>query len=130
MDAIDKMGGAVSAVEQGWMQQQIAQSSYRYQQQVESKERIVVGVNDFMTEEKSVRSVFSVDESARKNQVERLGQIKQERNSESVSSALKEIETAAKENTNLMPLILNAVENYVTLGEISQALKNVYGEYR
>ncbi|HLG34164.1 MAG TPA: methylmalonyl-CoA mutase family protein, partial [Bacteroidia bacterium] len=127
---IDKMGGAVSAIEQGYMQQQIAQSSYHYQQQVENKERIIVGVNDFVTEEKSSRDVFSVDESARKNQIEKLRHVKSERNPEKVSFALKEIETVARENKNLMPAILNAVENYVSLGEISQALKNVFGEYR
>jgi methylmalonyl-CoA mutase N-terminal domain/subunit len=130
ISGIDKMGGAVSAIEQGYMQQQIAQSSYRYQQQVESKEKIIVGVNDFVTEEKSSPSVFSVDDNVRKAQVEKLRQIKSERNMEKIFSCINEIETAARENKNLMPHILNAVENYVSLGEISLALKNVYGEYR
>ena len=127
---IDKMGGSVSAIEQGYMQQQIAQSSYRYQQQIENKERIIVGVNDFVTEEKSSKEVFTVDETARKTQIEKLKKIKEERNAEKIFASLKEIEIAARENKNLMPFILSTVENYATLGEISQALKNVYGEYR
>ncbi|MBK5284979.1 MAG: methylmalonyl-CoA mutase, partial [Bacteroidia bacterium] len=108
----------------------IAQSSYIHQLQVEKKEKIIVGVNDFVTEDKSLREIFSVDESARKNQIEKIRLIKQQRNSMKVTESLSEVETAAKENKNLMPVILNAVENYVTLGEISQALKNIFGEYR
>jgi methylmalonyl-CoA mutase N-terminal domain/subunit len=127
---IDKMGGSVSAIEQGYIQKEIANSSYRYQQQVENKEKIIVGVNDFVVEEKNQRQVFSVDESAAKIQKEKITKIKQERNAEKVSAALKEIEVCAKENRNLMPAIINAVESYATLGEISKAMKNVFGEHR
>jgi len=126
---IDKMGGAISAVEQGFIQQQIAQSSYIHQQQVEKKEKIIVGVNDFVTEVNFSKELFSVDESARKNQIEKIKLTKQQRNSVKVAESLSEIEQKAKENLNLIPVILNAVENYATLGEISQSLKNVFGEY-
>jgi methylmalonyl-CoA mutase N-terminal domain/subunit len=127
---IDKMGGSVSAIEQGYIQKEIANSSYRHQQQVENKEKIIVGVNDFTSEEKNQRQVFTVDESAGGMQKEKIKKIKQERDAQKVSSALKEIETCAKENRNLMPAIINAVESYATLGEISQAMKNVFGEHR
>ncbi len=130
IEKIDKMGGAVSAIEQGYIQKEIANSSYRHQQQVEKKERIIVGVNDYVIKEENQRQVFSVDESAAKIQKEKIKKVKQERDAQKASSALAEIETCAKENKNLMPAILNAVESYATLGEISQAMKNVFGEYR
>src|SRR5260221_6122539 len=130
IEKIDKMGGAVSAIEQGYIQKEIANSSYRHQQQVEKKDRIIVGVNDYVIKEENQRQVFSVDESAAKIQKEKIKKVKQERDAQKASSALAEIETCAKENKNLMPAILNAVESYATLGEISQAMKNVFGEYR
>ncbi|REK49549.1 MAG: methylmalonyl-CoA mutase [Bacteroidetes bacterium] len=127
---IDKMGGSVKAIEAGYIQNEIASASYRYQQSIEKAERILVGVNHFEIEEKPFDKIFSVDDSIRQVQIERIKQLKNERDEAAVSGCLAEIGNAAKEGANLMPLIIKGVEAYATLGEIADELRKVFGEYR
>lgn len=130
INEIDNMGGSVNAVENRWMQQQIAQSSYRYQKQVENKSRIVVGVNEFQTKEQGNTPVFKIDDSIRVRQTEALKKLREERNNEAVNTTLNNLSEAAKGTQNLMPFIIAAAESYATLGEIADRLRSVFGEYQ
>ena len=127
---IDAMGGAVTAVEQGFIQEEIARSAYEYQRQIESKEKIIVGVNKFTIDKELPIPGFKIDDSIRTVQSERLKQLRAERSTQNAEASLISIENAAKENTNLMPHVVAAVENKCTLGEIADVLRKVYGEYK
>ena len=129
IDKIDAMGGSVKAIEQDYMQQEIASSAYQYQNDIESGDRIIVGVNKFTQEELAATNVFRVDDSIRIHQMEKLDRLKAERNNNAVTLALQNLQQAAKGKQNLMPYILTAVECYATLGEISDTLRAVFGEY-
>ena len=130
LERIDRMGGALGAIESGFMQREIQESAYRYQQAVESGKRIVVGVNRFQAcEERRLRTV-RIEESVQQAQAERLRQLRAERDPSAVTRALRELESAAAGNDNVMPYILQAVEAYATLGEICAILRRVFGEYR
>lgn len=126
---IDSMGGAVKAIEAGFIQDQIAKSAYDYQKKVETKEEIVVGVNDFIEEEPPASELLKIDPILEREQVERLKALRERRDSSKSNAALSQIEQAAKEGKNLMPHILNAVESYATLGEIADSMRRVFGEY-
>ena len=130
IEQIDKMGGSVAAIESGFMQNKISQSAYAYQKAIESKEKIIVGVNEFTSMEQQDIPILTIDESIRKQQIESLQQLKLKRNSEKVNSCLTAIKNAATSDTNLMPLVIEAVENQCTLGEISDILRSVFGEYQ
>jgi methylmalonyl-CoA mutase N-terminal domain/subunit len=127
---IDGMGGAVNAIESGFMQNEIAHASYEYLQSIEKNERIIVGLNAYQMEEKTFDKYFVVDDSIRKVQADKLNVLKSERDADKTTAALAVIKAAAKENTNLMPGIIAAVENNATLGEISDVMRRVFGEYR
>ena len=127
---IDAMGGSVSAIEEGFMQHEIARSAYEYQRKIETGEKIIVGVNKFTGAENSNHSLFKVDDSIRSLQIEKLHEIKNKRDNKKVSSCLQNLKTAAEDGTNLMPHVIEAVENYCTLGEIADCLRNVFGEYK
>ena len=129
IDKIDAMGGAVTAIENGYIQQEIANASYQYQKEIEAGERVIVGVNKFTEDKGVITDVFNIDESIRKIQIDKINQLKIERNNETVSLALANLTQAAKSNQNLMPFIVTAVENYATLGEISDRLREIFGEY-
>lgn len=129
IDKIDAMGGSVNAIENGYIQQEIANASYQYQKEVESAERIIVGVNKFNQEVEGINDVLNIDESIRAIQTEKLNKLKAERNNVAVDQALQKLNEAAKSDQNLMPFILFAVEEYATLGEIADCLRNVFGEY-
>lgn len=129
IDKIDAMGGAVKAIEQDYIQQEIAASAYTYQQEVESGERIIVGVNKFEEAAQPPVNLFRVDDAIRQQQIEKLHQLKRERNNEEVAACLQNLKLAAKGDSNLMPFILTAVEAYATLGEIADTLREVFGEY-
>ncbi|MFI5158614.1 MAG: methylmalonyl-CoA mutase [Sphingobacteriales bacterium] len=129
IDKIDAMGGSVKAIEQDYIQQEIASSAYQYQNDIESGDRIIVGVNKFMQEEPAATNVFRVDDSIRIHQMEKLDRLKAGRNNNAVTHALQNLQQAAKGKQNLMPYILTAVECYTTLGEISDTLRVVFGEY-
>ena len=129
IEQIDAMGGSISAIESGFMQEQIAQSAYEYQQGIESGDQIIVGVNKFWSEEVTTPP-FKIDESIRTIQTERLNKLKESRNNEQVNQCLQQIKEAALGTANLMPLVIAAVENFCTLGEISDVLRRVFGEYK
>ena len=129
IDKIDAMGGSVNAIENGYIQQEIANAAYQYQVEVESAEKIIVGVNKFTQEKEGITDVLKIDETIRTIQMDKLNRLKSERNNEAVAMALKNLNEAAKSDQNLMPFILIAVEEYATLGEIADGLRNVFGEY-
>lgn len=127
---IDAMGGSVSAIEQGFMQQEIARSAFEYQKHIESNEKIIVGVNKFQSSEQQDAVIFKIDNSIGKRQAEKLTKYKSERNQQKVQEALDNIISVAKDGSNIMPVVIAAVENYCTLGEISDCLREVFGEHR
>ena len=127
---IDALGGSVAAIEQGFMQNEIARSAYQYQQKIETKEKIIVGLNKFQSEEKNSIPGFKVDDQIRAEQIQKLNSLKERRDREAVSNSLESIRQKAATNENLMPGVIEAVENYCTLGEIADSLRNVFGEYK
>jgi methylmalonyl-CoA mutase N-terminal domain/subunit len=129
IDKIDAMGGSVNAIENGYIQNEIAAAAYDYQVEIEEATRIIVGVNKFTQEKEGINDVFTIDESIRTIQSDKLQILKSERNNEAVEKALLNLSVAAKNTDNLMPFILSAVEEYATLGEIADVLRNVFGEY-
>ena len=129
IDQIDKMGGAVSAIERGYVQQEIQESAYAYQKAVEAGEQIVVGLNKFRDEEDPPRNLLRVDPGVMEYQVARLKQLKAERDHLSVAAAIEKVKECARGNDNLMPPIMEAVKRYATLGEICDTLREVFGEY-
>ena len=130
LDKIEKMGGAVKAIEKGYIQNEIAASAYQYQDRIEKKEKIIVGVNKFTVDEKTPENLFRVDDAIRQYQVDKLKKVKAQRNNDKAQDCLAKLEKAAKEDTNLMPFIVDACENYVSLGEISDAFRKVFGTYK
>jgi methylmalonyl-CoA mutase N-terminal domain/subunit len=127
---IDDIGGAVSAIEQGFQQREIQESAYRYQMDVESGRRIIVGVNRFQTEEPPIEGLLRVDPRVGERQAAKLARIRAERDNARVQACLQEIERAATGTTNMMPPIIAAVEAYTTIGEICGVLRRVWGEQR
>jgi methylmalonyl-CoA mutase N-terminal domain/subunit len=127
---IDKMGGAAKAIESGFIQQEIADSAYQYQKEIETKKRIIVGVNQFQMEEEPLRNILRIPPEVERTQKEKLARIKKERDSEKVRKALAALKTAAQGTNNVVPPILEAVKAYATVGEISDTLREVFGEYR
>ncbi len=129
IEKIDAMGGAVKAVEEGYIQEEIARSSYTFQKNMEEGKEIIVGVNQFKVEREEPVPIFKIDDSIRLVQIEKLKQLKAERDNAAVQSALAEVERCARENINLMPAVITAVDQYATLGEVSDVLRGVFGEY-
>jgi methylmalonyl-CoA mutase N-terminal domain/subunit len=127
---IDAMGGAVSAIEQGFIQDEIARSAYRYQQEIENNEKIIIGVNKFTAADQAAPPVFRIDDSIRTIQSERLQSLRERRDNAAVQQALAAIRQAADTGENLMPLVVTAVEQLSTLGEIADVLREVWGEYK
>ncbi|RYG48533.1 MAG: methylmalonyl-CoA mutase, partial [Chitinophagaceae bacterium] len=130
VEKIDAMGGSVAAIESGFMQDEIARSAYDYQRHIESGEKIIVGVNKFAIDEEADTPVFKIDSSIQANQVASLKKLKQNRDQQKVSECLSALRRCANTDENIMPFVLDAVENYCTLGEIADCLREVFGEYR
>jgi len=128
IEKIDAMGGMVAAIERSYPQREIAEASYRYQRELDKKEKIMVGVNDFVSQEKSL-DVLQIDESVAHRQAERLSKLRAERSQAEVDRRLAALRKAAQGTDNLMPLIFDAVKSYATLGEICDAMKEVFGIY-
>ena len=126
---IDNLGGAVKAIEAGWIQNQIARSSYDYQQKVDSKKHIIVGVNRFQEDAPRELDLQSIDTDAVKEQIKAVKKFKQERDNNQVKNYLDKLETGARGNDNLLPLIIKCVKNDCTMGEIADTLRSVFGEY-
>ncbi|SIN99064.1 acyl-CoA mutase large subunit family protein [Chitinophaga niabensis] len=130
IEKIDAMGGSVSAIEQGFIQDEIARSAYQYQKEIENGEKVIVGVNKFVVQEEPDGDVFRIDDSIRKVQSEKLASLRARRDNEKAHALLTALEARALTTENLMPLVVEAVENFCTLGEIADALRKVWGEYR
>ena len=130
IEEIDEMGGAVKAVEEGFIQKEIADSAYAYQKEVESNRRIVVGVNKYEIEEEPMGGLLEINEKVEKEQVDRLKDVRLQRDSDKVAKALGKLEKCAKTDENLMYPIIEAVRAYATEGEIANVLRRVFGEYR
>jgi len=126
---IDEMGGMVQAISKGYVQREIQEAAYTWQRRVESKEQVVVGVNAYKSEDPAV-PVLKVDPALEQQQVARLQAFRKERNNGATTAAIDAVRAGAKGKENLMPLIVAAVKAYATLGEISDALRDVFGEYR
>jgi methylmalonyl-CoA mutase N-terminal domain/subunit len=127
---IDEMGGSVSAIEAGFMQNEIAKSSYKYQNDIESGDKIIVGVNKFTEKEAPPTDLLRIDDSIRVVQSEKLAKLRAKRNNDKVDTALAAVRDAATTDKNIMPYVIAAVEEYATLGEIADTLRSVYGEYQ
>ena len=128
---IDDIGGAVVAIEEGYIQREIQDSAYKWQKDIENNDRIIVGVNKFQIEEKPVEGLLRVDASVGELQKKKLAKLRAERDNVAVNAALAKLETACgDEEVNLMPLIMDAVKTYATLGEICNVMRKVFGEYQ
>jgi methylmalonyl-CoA mutase N-terminal domain/subunit len=127
---IDDIGGAVNAIEQGYVQREIQDSAYTYQREIEQGDRIVVGLNKFQVEEEKPTNLLRVDPSVRVDQIERLKALKSERDETEVKKSLANLRQCAEGNDNLLPNILEAVKTYATLGEICDVMREVFGEYQ
>lgn len=130
IDRIDDLGGSLTAIEQGYLQNEIQEAAYQYQRQIESKENVVVGVNAFEVNEKIELDRLAVDPTIEKNQIEKLKQLKATRDASKVSELLTILEKESKSDNNLMPIIVECVDNYLTLGEICGVLRKTWGEYQ
>lgn len=126
---IDSLGGALRAIESGYIQREIQESAYRWQRAVDRHDKVVVGVNRFQTGEESRLRLLRVDPAISERQVARLAALRERRDAEVVSAALARLEAGARSDDMLMPLILDAVEKYATLGEICDVLRSAFGEY-
>ncbi|OGR31279.1 MAG: methylmalonyl-CoA mutase [Desulfobacca sp. RBG_16_60_12] len=129
IDQIDRMGGAVAAIEKGFIQKEIGASAYRFQREIEKGERIIVGLNRFQTHEDKLTGLLKVDPEVGAKQVARLQELKSSRDNAAVQQALAELKTAAAGSDNLMPPILKAVKALATLGEVCDTLRAIFGEY-
>ena len=127
---IEAMGGMLRAIETGYVQREIQESAYRYQKAIESREQIVVGVNSFQLESEPPVPVLRIDPAVEQAQIERVRALRERRDSNKANAALNQLEQAAATNENLLPRILECVEAYATVGEISNTLRRVWGEYR
>ncbi|MFA7203279.1 MAG: methylmalonyl-CoA mutase family protein [Candidatus Caldatribacteriota bacterium] len=130
IDKIDKLGGAPKAIENGFVQREIQNSAYQYQKDIEDKKKIIVGVNQFQSEEETMKDLLKVNPKIEKQQVEKLEDTKKSRAGNEVNKKLKELKKAANTDKNLMPFIIDCVKSYATLGEICDQLRDVFGEYK
>jgi methylmalonyl-CoA mutase N-terminal domain/subunit len=127
---IDAMGGSVKAIEEGYIQREIAQSAYKYQNDIASGDKVIVGINKFTSEEKPLINLLKVDDAIRAFQIDKLNKVKAERDNNKVVQSLAKLKNNAMGTANLMPAILEAVECYASLGEIANTLREVFGEYK
>lgn len=127
---IDAMGGSVSAIEQGFIQDEIARSAYEYQRNIETGQKIIVGVNKFQVKDEAPIPVMKVDDNIRAVQVEKLNRLKNNRNNAKVDQCLQELNDRAAGGENIMPAVVEAVENKCTLGEIADSFREIFGEYK
>ena len=128
VERIDAMGGMVAAIERGYPQREIAEASYRYQRELDKREKIMVGVNDFVSEEKPLE-ILQIDDSVARRQADRLRKLRTERSQAEVDRRLSALRAAAKGKDNLMPFLYDAAKSYATLGEICDAMRDVFGTY-
>ena len=127
---IDEMGGAVAAIERGYMQREIQNAAFLYQREIETRERIIVGVNEYTSGDSTPSDILKVNPELEEKQRMRLAKVRAERDQAAASAALARVEAAARDGSNLMPPIIDAVRAYGTLGEIADAMRRVFGEYQ
>ncbi len=130
IEKIDAMGGSVHAIEEGFIQDEIARSAYEYQRKIETGEKIIVGVNKFQVEEETPVPILRIDDSIRNVQIEKLKRLRENRDKGKVDQLLQQLNDKAVSGENLIPSVIEAVENKVTLGEIAGELRGVFGEYK
>ena len=130
IEKIDAMGGSVSAIEQGFIQEEIARSAYEYQRQIETGEKIIVGVNKFQSVAEEPVPAFKVDDSIRQVQTEKLQRLRNNRNHAKCDKILQSLNDAASGSENIIPVVIEAVEHKCSLGEIADTLREVFGEYK
>ena len=127
---IDKMGGSLRAIEKGYIQKEIAHSAYNYQRAVDSGEQVIVGVNRFTSDEERDTDVLEIGEDVERKQIESLKKLKRERDNNRVAEVLERVRETAATGENIMPVLIEAVKAYAAVGEISDVLRDVFGEYR
>jgi methylmalonyl-CoA mutase N-terminal domain/subunit len=130
IEKIDKMGGMLAAIDQGFPQLEIADAAYRYQQQLDSKTKTLVGVNKYVTEAKAPIELLKINEKLEEEQVKRVNDVKRTRDNRMVSQALGDVRRACKSGENVMPHVIEAVKDYATEQEICDVYREVFGEYR
>jgi methylmalonyl-CoA mutase N-terminal domain/subunit len=130
IDRIDRMGGMIVAIENGYPQKEIQEASYRYAKALESKDQVIVGVNEFNLEEPKPVDTLAIGERAQEQQCAKLRRLRERRNNEAVGRTLTGLKRAAEGKDNLMPPIVDCVRAYATLGEMCDILRSVFGEYR
>ncbi len=130
IDKIDRMGGMVAAIDAGFVQKEIQDAAFRYQQEIERKDRIIVGVNEFAVRERKSKKLLTVDPKIEKDQRRRLASLRKKRDNKAVKASLASLEKACRGTDNVMEPILEAVRAYATLGEISDVMRAVFGMYR
>jgi methylmalonyl-CoA mutase N-terminal domain/subunit len=130
INKIDDMGGILAAIDKGFPQMEIADAAYHYQQQIDKKEKVVVGVNKYIVEEKAPPETLRIDEAVEEKQIARLQKVKKERDNRRVVQVLKDLRTASRTDKNLMPYVIEAVREYATEQEICDVWRDIFGEYR
>jgi methylmalonyl-CoA mutase N-terminal domain/subunit len=130
IEKIDNIGGAVRAIEKGYMQREIVESAYQHQREVEKKQKTIVGLNQYKTEEEAPIRILRVNPEVEKKQIEKLQFLKRKRNQKKAAASLDQLRKCAEAYENLMPCIVNAVKEYATLGEICDVLRGIYGEHK
>ena len=126
---IEELGGVIPAIKANFFQKEIAKASYKYQQEVENQEKIIVGVNQFKLTEEITTPLLKIDEKIAEEQVNNLNKVRQKRDNEKLKEKLEKLKEAAKGSDNLMPYIIDAVREYASAGEIMNVLKEVFGIY-
>jgi methylmalonyl-CoA mutase N-terminal domain/subunit len=127
---IDDLGGVIPAIEKSFFQSEIARSAYQYQREIEEKERIIVGINDFIEEDEKIEiPILAIKKEVEEKQIKRLNELKQSRDNQKVAQALNQLSDAAGQGNNLMPEFINCAKMYATIGEMINVLKERYGEY-
>jgi methylmalonyl-CoA mutase, N-terminal domain len=129
-DRVESLGGVIPAIEKGFFQREIAESAYRYQKEIDESQRLIVGVNRYQLDEEPSIPILRMDEKGEERQINRLQKLRKERNNTTTQHHLQALKKAAQGTENLMPLILNCVHSYATLGETCQVLRDVFGEYK
>ena len=129
-DKVEKFGGVIPAIERGFFQREIAESAYRYQREIDENKRVVVGVNEYKTDEELSIPILRMNEKGEQCQINRLKKLRKERNQSKFDRNLKRLKKAAEGDENLMPYILDCVHGYATLGETCDVLREVFGEYK
>jgi methylmalonyl-CoA mutase N-terminal domain/subunit len=130
INKIDDMGGMLAAIDKGFPQMEIADAAYHYQRQIDKKEKVVVGVNKYVVEEKAPPETLRIDEAVEEKQIARLQKVKKERDNRKVTQILKDLRAASKTDKNLMPYVIEAVKEYTTEQEVCDVWRDVFGEYR